>query len=68
MNRLAHAVASIATGERQDVAADGKDPATVSLGHRRGLKGGVVRAKKLSAEQRSAIAKRAAQVRYGKKR
>lgn len=44
-----------------------KDPAAVSLGRRGGLKGGKARAKSLSAEERSAIAKAAAEARWGKK-
>ena len=42
-----------------------KDAAAVSLGRRGGLKGGKARAAKLTAEQRTAIAKRAAQARWG---
>lgn len=38
----------------------GKDPAAVALGRRGGLKGGKARAEKLTPEQRSAIAKKAA--------
>lgn len=45
----------------------GKDPAAVELGRRGGLKGGASRAKKLSAEKRSEIARHAAAVKYGKK-
>jgi hypothetical protein len=44
-----------------------KDPAAVSLGRRGGLKGGRARAQKLTAEQRSNIARKAAAARYGKK-
>lgn len=47
----------------QDVVA-GKDPAAVTLGRKGGLKGGRARADKLTPEQRSAIAKRAAQARW----
>jgi len=43
-----------------------KDPAAVELGRRGGLKGGKARAQKLSPEQRSEIAKKAAQVRWSK--
>ena len=43
-----------------------KDPAAVSLGRRGGLKGGKARAAKLTAEERSAIAKRAASERWRK--
>lgn len=42
----------------------GKDPAAVALGRKGGLKGGKARAAKLTAEQRSQIAKRAASARW----
>lgn len=45
---------------------DGKDPAAVALGRKGGLKGGRARAAKLSAEERSAIAKRAATARWSR--
>lgn len=44
-----------------------KNPAAVELGRKGGLRGGKARAAKLSAEQRSAIAKMAAEKRWGKK-
>jgi hypothetical protein len=43
---------------------DGKDPAAVSLGRRGGLKGGKARAEKLTPEQRSEIARKAAAARW----
>lgn len=43
-----------------------KDPIAVELGRRGGLKGGRARAAKLSAAQRTEIAKKAAQTRWGK--
>lgn len=43
---------------------NGKNPAAVALGRRGGLKGGKARAAKLSPEQRSAIARMAAQTRW----
>lgn len=49
-----------------DAPADGKDPAAVALGRKGGLKGGKARAAKLTPEQRSAIAKKAAQSRWHK--
>lgn len=56
-------VAKIATGEIEEKATnDGKDPAAVALGKR----GGKARAKKLTPEQRSEIAKKAARVRWEK--
>lgn len=57
-------VVKIATGEIEDDAEadDGKDPAAKSLGKR----GGMARAKKLTPEQRSEIARKAAQKRWRK--
>jgi len=43
-----------------------KNPSAVALGRLGGLKGGQARAKKLSPEQRSAIARKAAKVRWSK--
>jgi hypothetical protein len=42
----------------------GKDPAAVALGRKGGLKGGKARAAKLTPEQRSAAAKKAAAARW----
>lgn len=55
-------VAQIATGKAEDeaVADDGKDAAAVALGK----KGGKARAAKMTAEQRSEIARKAAQKRW----
>ncbi len=44
-----------------------KNPAAVALGLLGGAKGGRARAAKLSAARRSAIAKKAARARWGKK-
>ena len=64
-NQLAHMIAQLATGELDDVkTADGKDPAAVALGRKGGLKGGKARAKKLTAKERSAIAREAAKARW----
>jgi len=43
-----------------------KDPNAVALGRKGGLKGGKARAKKLTAKQRSEIAKKAAKARWSK--
>ena len=43
-----------------------KNPHAVALGRKGGLKGGVARAEKLSAEQRRRIAQAAAQARWQK--
>ncbi|MEM7441593.1 MAG: RNA-binding protein [Pseudomonadota bacterium] len=55
-------VMRIATGEEEEEydTDDGKDPAAVSMGK----KGGAARAKKLTPEQRSEIAKKAAAKRW----
>ncbi len=69
INQLAAAIVQSATepDSREDKDA-GKDPAAVSLGRRGGLKGGKARAAKLTAEQRSEIAKKAASARWGRSR
>lgn len=57
-------IAQIATGEiEDDVANDGKDKAAQALGR----KGGKARAEKLTKEQRSEIAKKAATYRWAAK-
>jgi hypothetical protein len=67
-NQLAHLIAAIATGEVDDAKTDdGKSPSAVALGRKGGLKGGKARAKKLTAEERSAIAKKAAAARWSVK-
>jgi hypothetical protein len=47
---------------------DERNPAAVALGKLGASKGGKARAKKLSAKQRSDIAKKAAQARWAKRR
>lgn len=66
-SQLAKLIVDIATGEAEEESPDsGKDPAAVSLGRKGGLKGGVARAKKLTAKERSKIAKKAAKARWRK--
>ena len=65
---LAKLIGDIATGQVEDRVEDGKDPALSELGRVGGLKGGKARAERLSAEERSNIARRAAQARYTKRR
>ena len=67
LNSLAASIVVDATGEAEDAPADGKNPAAVALGRKGGLKGGKARAKSLSADKRSEIAKKAAAARWGKK-
>ena len=47
--------------------APGKNPYAVALGRRGGLKGGKARAEKMTAEERSASARKAAAARWEKK-
>lgn len=66
-NQLAKLIVDIATGAEPDPTpdpAEGKDPAAVALGRKGGLKGGTARAKKLTAKQRSEIARKAAEKRW----
>lgn len=65
VNQLAKQIVDEATGQ-SDPPEDTRDPAAVELGRRGGLKGGPARAKKLSPERRSEIARRAAEQRWGK--
>ena len=62
VNVIAAAVREQATDERRIV----KNPAAVALGRLGGLKGGKARAEKLTPEQRSEIAKKAATARWSK--
>ena len=67
-NELAASIVGWATGGEQPAAEEpdtsGKDPAAVALGRLGGLKGGKARAAKLTPEQRSEIAKKAAAARW----
>ena len=64
-NQLAKLIVDIATGELDDTVSESKrHPA--KRGRAGGLKGGKVRAAKLSAAERRGIASKAAQVRWGK--
>jgi hypothetical protein len=65
VNELAKQLVDEATGEAEPFDPDaGKDPAAVALGRKGGLKGGKARAAKLTAEERSAAAKKAAAARW----
>jgi hypothetical protein len=66
LNSLAASIVGDATDETLELepADDGKDPAAVALGRKGGLKGGKARAAKLTPEQRSEIAKKAAAARW----
>lgn len=69
LNKLAASIVDDATDEDRDEREpedDGKDPAAVSLGRKGGLKGGKARAAKLTAKERSEIARKAAAARWSK--
>lgn len=63
-NQLAKSIIDIATGEKPDrdpaPEEEGKDPAAVALGK----KGGKARADSMTADERSTIAKKAAESRW----
>lgn len=64
-NQLAKSIVDLTTGDAEEEKPDGsKDPAAVALGRKGGLKGGKARAKKLTAKQRSDIARKAAEARW----
>jgi hypothetical protein len=67
LNQLAASIVADATNEESNLSDPygGKDPLAVKLGHRGGLKGGRARAEKLTAEERSNIARKAAAARWG---
>ncbi len=65
LNALAASIVADATSEDKPEPEDDRDPAAVALGRRGGLKGGRARADKLTPEQRSEIARRAARARWG---
>ena len=67
LNRRAYQIVQESIGEAPDPN-EGKNPAAVELGRLGGLKGGRARAKKLTAEQRSEIARKAAKARWKKKK
>lgn len=69
LNQLAKSIVDQATGDeeaQEQPEEPDKNPAAVALGRLGGLKGGKARAKKLTAEQRSAIARKAAKARWKK--
>ena len=69
VNQLAKSILDEVTMEelQAKAIAEGKNPAAVMLGRLGGLKGGKARATKLSAEQRSEIARKAAKTRWEKR-
>jgi hypothetical protein len=71
INERAHQVAKLLTGDIEIASEPERSPISAYLaqiGHAGGLKGGVARAKALSARKRSSIAAKAANARWGKAR
>lgn len=70
LNELAAQIVGEATGEvkpeEEPKPDESKDPAAVALGRKGGLKGGKARAEKLTPEERSEIARKAAAARWKK--
>ena len=66
LNRRAAAIVaqSVDADDRGDDPYEGKNPAAVELGRLGGLKGGKARAAKLTAKQRTEIARKAARARW----
>jgi len=64
LNQLAKRIVDEATGEEPTPTPPEKNKAAQELGRLGGLKGGTARAAKLTPEQRSEIAKKAAQKRW----
>lgn len=68
-NQLAKSIVDLATGENVEKSTeDGKNPNAVALGRLGGLKGGIARAKALSKIKRIEIARKAATIRWKKKK
>ena len=68
-NELAKSIVDLATKEKTEfLPPDTRNPAAVALGRLGGLKGGKARAKSLTPEKRSEIAKLASQKRWSSKR
>lgn len=72
LNELAAQIVDEATcetlPEQEPKPEDGKDPAAVALGRKGGLKGGKARAAKMTAEERSESARRAANSRWDRRK
>ena len=69
LNQLAASIVAQATDEEpKQPEQPEKNPAAVALGRLGGLKGGAARAKKLTAEEGSEIAKKAASARWANRK
>ena len=68
LNKLAASIVDEATGDTAPLHQSGKNPAAVELGRKGGERGGKARAAKMTPEERSKAAKKAAQARWAKQR
>lgn len=68
LNEMAASILEDAVNPQPEEPTDDKNPHAVALGRLGGLKGGNARASKLTPEQRSEIAKKAAKARWGNRR
>lgn len=69
LSSMARAIVDESVDEERQPEADpyeGKNPAAVELGRLGGMKGGKARSAKLTPEERSAIAKKAAEARWSR--
>lgn len=65
VNELGKLMVDLATGEAEEVDPDAeKDPAAIERGRRGGVKGGKVRAERMTPAERSEAAKKAAAARW----
>lgn len=64
---LAKLIVDIATGQIYDKQDDGKNPAAVQRGRMGGLKGGQVRATRMTSAQRGDSSRKAAKARWSKR-
>lgn len=67
INQLGKAIVDLTTGEIESEEIPEKNPHAQALGRLGGSKGGIQRAKNLSATKRKQIARKAAQARWQKK-
>lgn len=67
-NQRAKMIVELATGQRSPEPVREKDPAAIARGHLGGIIGGKARAAKLTAEERSESARRAAKARWERER
>jgi hypothetical protein len=68
VNKIAHSMVEIIASGGLPPLPDGRNPMAVALGRRGGLKGGPARAAKMTRQERSDSAKKAADARWAPKK